>query len=224
VLRASGIPHVTLRPNAYMQNMLLQRAGKPVRLLFYRDETGAIFNTYSCFARGLDMMNAAYHYLDLTPLVERFTVVIASPRGFAGSSRLGADIPYRVGDMAEDLKAVMQVVGFERFSVFGYSFTGVFAPWIAHLTGTVDAVVSGGFPIVGDELYLGKKLWLSRIKKNYRLKPGREERPLIARSALHLEELELPHPVTGEPLTIKSELPKERAQMECPMRERIFLN
>ena len=29
---------------------------------------GNIFHTYSCFARGLDMMNAAYHYLDLTPL------------------------------------------------------------------------------------------------------------------------------------------------------------
>jgi predicted dithiol-disulfide oxidoreductase (DUF899 family) len=36
--------------------------------VFYRDETGAIFHTYSCFARGLDMMNATYHYLDLTPL------------------------------------------------------------------------------------------------------------------------------------------------------------
>jgi predicted dithiol-disulfide oxidoreductase (DUF899 family) len=36
--------------------------------VFCRDETGHIFNTYSCFARGLDMMNAAYHYLDLTPL------------------------------------------------------------------------------------------------------------------------------------------------------------
>jgi predicted dithiol-disulfide oxidoreductase (DUF899 family) len=36
--------------------------------VFYRDEAGNIFNTYSCFARGLDMMNAAYHYLDLTPL------------------------------------------------------------------------------------------------------------------------------------------------------------
>ncbi len=66
-----------------------------------------------------------------------------------------------------------------------------------------------GFPIVGDELYLGKKLWLSRIKKSYRLKPGREERPLIARSALHLEELELPHPVTSETLIIKSEVPKD---------------
>jgi predicted dithiol-disulfide oxidoreductase (DUF899 family) len=36
--------------------------------VFYRDERGDIYHTYSCFARGLDMMNAAYHYLDLTPL------------------------------------------------------------------------------------------------------------------------------------------------------------
>ncbi len=36
--------------------------------VFYRDEGGAIFHTYSTYSRGLDMMNAAYHYLDLTPL------------------------------------------------------------------------------------------------------------------------------------------------------------
>ena len=36
--------------------------------VFYRDERSDIFYTYSTFARGLDMMNAAYHYLDLTPL------------------------------------------------------------------------------------------------------------------------------------------------------------
>jgi predicted dithiol-disulfide oxidoreductase (DUF899 family) len=36
--------------------------------VFYRDEEGRIFHTYSCYARGLDMMNAAYQYLDLTPL------------------------------------------------------------------------------------------------------------------------------------------------------------
>jgi pimeloyl-ACP methyl ester carboxylesterase len=92
--------------------------------------------------------------LDLSPFVERFTVIIASPRGFADSSRLDADDPYRVGDLADDLIAVMQTVGFDRFFVLGYSFTGAFAPWIAHLTGKVDAVVSGGFPIVGDYAYL----------------------------------------------------------------------
>ncbi len=36
--------------------------------VFYRDGTSDIFHTYSTYARGLDMMNAAYHYLDLTPL------------------------------------------------------------------------------------------------------------------------------------------------------------
>jgi predicted dithiol-disulfide oxidoreductase (DUF899 family) len=36
--------------------------------VFFRDEAGNIFHTYSCFARGLDTMNAAYHYLDLTPM------------------------------------------------------------------------------------------------------------------------------------------------------------
>ena len=92
--------------------------------------------------------------LDLDPFLERFTVVIASPRGFAASSRLDADAAYRVRDMAEDLVEIVKVVGFERFSVLGYSFTGAFAPWLAHLTGRVDAVVSGGFPIVGDYTYL----------------------------------------------------------------------
>jgi predicted dithiol-disulfide oxidoreductase (DUF899 family) len=35
--------------------------------VFYRDADGAIFHTYSCYSRGLDMMNAGYHYLDLVP-------------------------------------------------------------------------------------------------------------------------------------------------------------
>ena len=35
--------------------------------VFYRNASGAVFHTYSCYARGLDMMNGAYHYLDLVP-------------------------------------------------------------------------------------------------------------------------------------------------------------
>jgi RluA family pseudouridine synthase len=66
-----------------------------------------------------------------------------------------------------------------------------------------------GFPLVGDELYGGKNLWLSRLKRDYRLKEGREERPLMSRVALHAEELTVPHPVTHEPVTIKSEWPKD---------------
>jgi predicted dithiol-disulfide oxidoreductase (DUF899 family) len=40
---------------------------RPGTSVFYRDDDGAIFHTYSCYARGLDMMNGAYQYLDLTP-------------------------------------------------------------------------------------------------------------------------------------------------------------
>ena len=35
--------------------------------VFYKDPSGSIFHTYSCYERGVDMMNAAYHYLDLVP-------------------------------------------------------------------------------------------------------------------------------------------------------------
>jgi len=68
---------------------------------------------------------------------------------------------------------------------------------------------NSGLRIVGDELYGGKPLLLSRLKREYRLKPGREERPLIARVALHAEELTLPHPVTGELVTLSAPWPKD---------------
>jgi len=35
--------------------------------VFYKDTDGAIYHTYSCYARGLDILNGAYHLLDLVP-------------------------------------------------------------------------------------------------------------------------------------------------------------
>ncbi|WP_105405340.1 thioredoxin family protein [Neorhizobium sp. T7_12] len=35
--------------------------------VFYRDESGEVFHTYSCYSRGVDMLNGAYHFLDLVP-------------------------------------------------------------------------------------------------------------------------------------------------------------
>ena len=35
--------------------------------VFYKDASGKIFHTYSCYSRGLDMLNGAYHMLDLVP-------------------------------------------------------------------------------------------------------------------------------------------------------------
>lgn len=35
--------------------------------VFYKNQEGGIFHTYSCYSRGLDMLNGAYHYMDLIP-------------------------------------------------------------------------------------------------------------------------------------------------------------
>ena len=35
--------------------------------VFYKNTRGEIFHTYSCYSRGVDMLNGAYHYLDLAP-------------------------------------------------------------------------------------------------------------------------------------------------------------
>jgi predicted dithiol-disulfide oxidoreductase (DUF899 family) len=35
--------------------------------VFYKDERGEIFHTYSCYARGNETFNNHYHYLDIVP-------------------------------------------------------------------------------------------------------------------------------------------------------------
>jgi predicted dithiol-disulfide oxidoreductase (DUF899 family) len=35
--------------------------------VFFKDDQGRIFHTYSAYARGIDMFNTAYNYLDTVP-------------------------------------------------------------------------------------------------------------------------------------------------------------
>jgi predicted dithiol-disulfide oxidoreductase (DUF899 family) len=35
--------------------------------VFYRNEQSEVFHTYSCYSRGIDLLNTAYNYLDLVP-------------------------------------------------------------------------------------------------------------------------------------------------------------
>lgn len=98
----------------------------------------------------------------------------------------------------------------ENFDRFGYVLLKC-----EPLTGRTHQIrvhaADAGVKIVGDRLYGGKPLWLSRLKKDYHLKPGRDERPLIARVALHAERLELVHPVGGQTLVISALWPKDLA-------------
>lgn len=85
-------------------------------------------------------------------LAERFTLIVASPRDYGRSTRTGGP-GYDVGHWATDLQTVARRLGYERFLFFGYSFTGAFGPWLARRlrdSGTVAAVASGGFPLLGD--------------------------------------------------------------------------
>lgn len=66
--------HVSFKPEDLARkktiyNYKRQDPGVPERegvSVFYKDKNGAVFHTYSTYARGIDMLNTAYHYLDLT--------------------------------------------------------------------------------------------------------------------------------------------------------------
>jgi predicted dithiol-disulfide oxidoreductase (DUF899 family) len=49
---------------AVMDPLSPEREGVSV---FYKDATGTVYHTYSAYARGIDILNGAYNYLDLTP-------------------------------------------------------------------------------------------------------------------------------------------------------------
>jgi predicted dithiol-disulfide oxidoreductase (DUF899 family) len=66
---------VSLRPEDFAAGKGVYNYAKAARAfdelpgisVFYKDDDGAVFHTYSCYSRGLDMLNTAYHYLDLVP-------------------------------------------------------------------------------------------------------------------------------------------------------------
>lgn len=66
-----------------------------------------------------------------------------------------------------------------------------------------------GHPVVSDELYGGRRLYLSALKPDYRAKAKEPERPLIGRVALHAAELIITHPVHQTQVVISSPWPKD---------------
>jgi len=64
-------------------------------------------------------------------------------------------------------------------------------------------------PLAGDTLYGGGPLNLSSLKKNYRLKPEKTERPLLGTPALHCETIRFRHPETSQDLAVTAPFPKD---------------
>jgi 23S rRNA pseudouridine1911/1915/1917 synthase len=65
-----------------------------------------------------------------------------------------------------------------------------------------------GLPILADHLYSNSGwFFLSSIKRNY--KSSGEEKPLLARTALHAFSLSFLHPAAGEKILIEAPMPKD---------------
>jgi RluA family pseudouridine synthase len=71
-------------------------------------------------------------------------------------------------------------------------------------------LASLGAPIVSDGLYGGEELYLSSLKRKFKLKNETEEQPLIKRFALHAAELQFAL-LNGEPLKVTAPYPKDMA-------------
>ncbi len=59
-----------LERGALLYNVGTANPGMPDRegaSVFYKDRTGAVFHTYSCYARGIETLNGTYNMLDLVP-------------------------------------------------------------------------------------------------------------------------------------------------------------
>jgi RluA family pseudouridine synthase len=70
-------------------------------------------------------------------------------------------------------------------------------------------LAAAGVPVLNDPIYGDPeiRLLLSDLKRGYK---GRtDEKPLIARLALHAAELVIKHPTTGEPITLRAPLPHD---------------
>lgn len=80
------------------------------------------------------------------------------------------------------------------------------------LTGRMHQIrihlASLGAPITGDELYGGKPFLVSSVKRNFRVKKGAEEEPLIKRMALHAFSLEFKG-LDGSQIRCQAPYPKD---------------
>lgn len=67
--QVSRTPEQLAKGEAYY-NYKLQPSTVPEQVgvsVFYRSDEDEVFHTYSCYSRGIEMLNAAYHFLDLVP-------------------------------------------------------------------------------------------------------------------------------------------------------------
>ncbi len=91
--------------------MTRRRREREGHSFFYKDESGAVFHTYSCYDRGNDKLNIHYHYLDLVP--KGRDEGAAGRIGCAGATNTIADANRRNNSL--DVRALKPIVGTTRW-------------------------------------------------------------------------------------------------------------
>ncbi len=97
----------------------------------------------------------------------------------------------------------------ERFAKAGISHMG-----LTPLTGRTHQIrlhlQCAGFPVLCDEVYgSSAPLFLSALKRKYKMGKDAVEKPLLSRLALHAAALEFKHPQTKQPMRLEAPLPKD---------------
>ena len=64
---ASFAPEDEQKEGAYNYTHTANNPDREGVSVFFKDENGDVFHTYSAYARGIDLLNAAYNYLDIVP-------------------------------------------------------------------------------------------------------------------------------------------------------------
>lgn len=99
-------------------------------------------------------LNVDWTAVDLSPLTDRFRVVIVSPRGFGPSERPGG---YAMSGFVADIEQVLDHLDVDSYTAFGYSMNGVMAVRLALSSPRVVAVACGGFPLTADLAGMGDR-------------------------------------------------------------------
>lgn len=167
-----------------------------------------------------------YHAVAVVLPAERAMKVIAPVRDAAGALPDAFTVELALGD-DERQKGRMRVfkgrggkdctTEFRTLERFGGGRAGEGASFALvecrPLTGRTHQLrvhlAAAGAPILNDPFYGTPDivLRLSDLKRNFK---GRaEEKPLLARLALHASELTLKHPITREPVTLRAPMPHE---------------
>lgn len=108
-------------------------------------------------------------------------------------------------DMKKGKEAKTEYTVLEQFR--GYALLGV-KPQTGRMHQIRVHLRELGTPILADGLYgNGAGFFLSHVKAGY--KSGEEEKPLLARTALHAARLTFKHPRTLQPMSCEADLPKD---------------